>query len=99
MSRMRESGKAERGEEAQVPAEESELVARLRAGDEAAFHHLVDRLHGRMLGLARSFCSRAELAEEVVQETWLAVIRGLDGRMGSRQPSSAGRTEKGPASC
>ena len=58
--------------------DEPEFVARLRNGDGAAFARLVDSLHGRMLALARSFCSRPELAEEAVQDTWLAVIRGLD---------------------
>ena len=56
-----------------------ELLARLRIGDEAAFAALVDRLHSRLLGLAASFTSSRALAEDIVQETWLAVIRGLRG--------------------
>lgn len=54
------------------------LVLRLRAGDEAAFAELVRGQQGRLLRLARGFCrgSRAT-AEEVVQESWLAVITGL----------------------
>ena len=56
---------------------EKELVARLRAGDETAFAALVDELHAPLLALARTFTSSSALAEDVVQETWLAVIRGL----------------------
>jgi RNA polymerase sigma-70 factor (ECF subfamily) len=61
-----------------VPDEE-ELLSALRAGDAEAFAELVDRHHARLIGVARSIVGRRELAEEVVQETWLAVIRGLDG--------------------
>jgi RNA polymerase sigma-70 factor, ECF subfamily len=58
-------------------AHEEELVASLRAGDQAAFAGLVDGLHGRLVSLARTFTSSPTLAEDIVQETWLAVIRGL----------------------
>lgn len=54
-----------------------ELVERLLNGDEAAFESLVEALHGPMLRFVRIFVTRADLAEEVVQETWLAVLRGL----------------------
>lgn len=53
------------------------LVARLRQGDEAAFAWLVDTYHGPLLRLARSFVRDRQVAEEVVQETWLGVIRGI----------------------
>jgi RNA polymerase sigma-70 factor (ECF subfamily) len=56
---------------------ESALLAKLRSGDEAAFAALVDDLHGGMLAFARTFVSSPALAEDIVQETWLAVIRGL----------------------
>jgi RNA polymerase sigma-70 factor (ECF subfamily) len=52
-------------------------VTRLRAGDEAAFAELVDDLNARLLAVARTFTSSPALAEDIVQETWLAVIRGL----------------------
>lgn len=55
------------------------LVAKLRSGDEAAFAHLVESMHGRLLALARTFTRSSALAEDIVQETWLAVIRGLPG--------------------
>src|SRR5262245_7407042 len=54
------------------------LVAALRAGDEAAFMALVDELGPSMLRLARQFTPSRAVAEEVVQETWLAVLNGLD---------------------
>lgn len=58
---------------------EQELLARLRAGDEIAFAGLVDGLNCRLQALASTFASSPALAEDIVQETWLAVIRGLDG--------------------
>jgi RNA polymerase sigma-70 factor, ECF subfamily len=61
---------------------DAELVARLRAGDEQAFVALVARHHATMLRLAGSFVPSAAVAEEVVQDTWLAVLRGIDGFAG-----------------
>ncbi|HVF79269.1 MAG TPA: RNA polymerase sigma factor [Solirubrobacteraceae bacterium] len=58
--------------------DERALVAALRRGDEAAFVTLVD-LHGAsLLRLARTFVRDCAVAEEVVQETWLAVLSGID---------------------
>ena len=54
------------------------LLARLRAGDEAAFDALVSQHDASLRRVARTFVPQA-LADDVVQETWLAVIRGLDG--------------------
>ncbi|HEY4896646.1 MAG TPA: RNA polymerase sigma factor, partial [Solirubrobacteraceae bacterium] len=51
----------------------------LRAGEEQAFVDLVARHRPAMLRLARSFVSSPELAEEVVQDTWVGVLRGIDG--------------------
>jgi RNA polymerase sigma-70 factor (ECF subfamily) len=53
-------------------------VARLRAGDEQTFAALVDGWSGWMLRLARQHVQTPSVAEEVVQETWLAVLEGLD---------------------
>lgn len=58
---------------------DQELVARLRAGDEVAFRELVGELQGRLTRLARSFCRNDSVIEEAVQETWLAVIKGISG--------------------
>src|SRR5690349_13518204 len=56
--------------------EEASLVAALRQGDEAAFATLVDRYHRALLRLATAYVSDRMVAEEVVQETWLALVRG-----------------------
>jgi RNA polymerase sigma-70 factor, ECF subfamily len=53
------------------------LVERLRSGDEAAFMTLVTQLQPAMLRVARMYVSTTAVAEEVVQETWLGVLRGL----------------------
>jgi RNA polymerase sigma-70 factor, ECF subfamily len=57
---------------------DTELLARLRAGEEAAFTELVDRYHTRLTRLASSFGARGELVQDIAQETWLALLRGLD---------------------
>jgi RNA polymerase sigma-70 factor, ECF subfamily len=59
-------------------ADEEQLLTLLRSGDENAFGELVERYHKRLIGLAQSIVTRRELAEEVVQETWIAVIRGVE---------------------
>jgi RNA polymerase sigma-70 factor, ECF subfamily len=57
---------------------DGELLLRLRSGDERAFVSLVQRYHEPMLRLAGSFVPSRAVAEEVVQDTWLALLRGLD---------------------
>lgn len=54
------------------------ILERLRAGDEAAFEALVARHDATLRRVARTFVSTQALADDVVQETWLGVIRGLD---------------------
>jgi len=54
------------------------LAARLRDGDELAFTELIDAYHGRLLRLARAFVASMAIAEEVVQDTWVGVLNGLD---------------------
>src|SRR5436190_20924557 len=54
------------------------LPAALRAGDEAAFTALVDAYSPGMLRLACTLVPSRAVAEEVVQETWLAVLRGVE---------------------
>ncbi|WP_242344306.1 RNA polymerase sigma factor [Anaeromyxobacter terrae] len=63
-------------EPAGITTEERELAA-LRAGDEAAFLALVTRHHGAMVRVATTFVRSQAIAEEVVQETWVGVLRGL----------------------
>ena len=61
---------------------DAELLRQLRAGDEQAFVTLVERYNGSMLRLAASFVPSRAVAEEVVQDTWLAVLRGLSAFQG-----------------
>ncbi len=60
-----------------LPAD-AQLVAGLRARDEAVFAMLVDAWTPTMLRLARSHVNTPESAADIVQETWLAVLRGID---------------------
>jgi RNA polymerase sigma-70 factor (ECF subfamily) len=61
-----------------VELSERELCAALRRGDESAFESLVARHHAPLRRLALSYVRTAAVADEVVQETWVAVIRGID---------------------
>jgi len=54
------------------------IVDRLRAGDETAFLMLVDEHQAVMLRIARMYVSSRAVAEEVVQEAWLGILKGLD---------------------
>lgn len=58
-------------------ASEADLIDRLRGGDEAAFIWLVDTYSAPLKRLALDFVSVEAVAEEVVQETWLAVLTGI----------------------
>jgi RNA polymerase sigma-70 factor, ECF subfamily len=58
--------------------EDVRLIDGLRTGDEAAFVLLLDRYGASMLRLATTFVGSRAVAEEVVQETWLAVLQGID---------------------
>jgi RNA polymerase sigma-70 factor, ECF subfamily len=58
--------------------DESALIAALRKGDEAAFAQLVDQHTPSMLRVARGYVPSREIAEEVVQETWIALLKGID---------------------
>ena len=51
----------------------------MRAGEEQAFTELVGRYQSSLLRLARMYVSSQAVAEEVTQDTWLAVLRGLEG--------------------
>ncbi|HEY1827121.1 MAG TPA: sigma-70 family RNA polymerase sigma factor [Acidimicrobiales bacterium] len=56
-----------------------ELLARLRHGEESAFVSLVARYNPSLLRVARAYVPNHALAEEVVQETWIGVLRGIEG--------------------
>jgi RNA polymerase sigma-70 factor (ECF subfamily) len=64
--------------DARVEGRDATLLAALRAGDEAAFAALVTRYHASLKRVARAYVSTDAVAEEVVQDTWMAAIRGLD---------------------
>ncbi|MFN8570143.1 MAG: sigma factor [Kouleothrix sp.] len=76
---MAETTQEQQPTEAGPPAsaDELQLIAALRAGDEAAFVALVDRYHSMLLRLALMYVHSRAVAEEVVQETWLGVLQGL----------------------
>jgi RNA polymerase sigma-70 factor (ECF subfamily) len=54
------------------------LIARLRSGEERAFDELVSQQHGALIRMALGYVADREVAEEVVQDTWMAVIESLN---------------------
>jgi RNA polymerase sigma-70 factor (ECF subfamily) len=67
----------------QAAREEQLLLQALRERDEAAFEQVLDRWYSAMLRTAMIYVGSRARAEEVVQETWLAVLGGID-RFGGR---------------
>jgi RNA polymerase sigma-70 factor (ECF subfamily) len=63
--------------ETAVTPDESQLVRALRAGDEATFTQLVRSYHPALMRVARIYVASNAVAEEVVQETWIAVLNGI----------------------
>jgi RNA polymerase sigma-70 factor (ECF subfamily) len=61
-----------------IERDEAQLLTQLRNGDEDAFCTLVRRHTPSMTRVALAFVSRRAVADEVVQETWLNVVRSLD---------------------
>jgi RNA polymerase sigma-70 factor (ECF subfamily) len=61
---------------------DSRLVARLCAGDTQAFEQLVKQNHAPMIRMAMRYVADRDVAEEVVQNTWIAVIEGIKGYEG-----------------
>src|SRR3954463_286534 len=57
---------------------DAEIVAALKRGDEAVFATIVDAWSPGLMRMARMFVRDRAVAEEVVQETWIAVLRGID---------------------
>ena len=57
---------------------DQELIARLQAGDEITFTQLVDHYNASMVRIAAIYVNEFAIAEEVVQDTWIAVLKGLD---------------------
>ncbi len=61
-----------------IDEEDTALVARLRGGEESAFEEAVASFYPAMLAVARGYVRARSDAEEVVQEAWLGVLKGLD---------------------
>jgi len=59
-------------------SDECLLVERLRAGDQEAFSELVERFHPAMVRLALTRVRSRAVAEEVAQDAWLGLLRGID---------------------
>src|SRR4051795_1830312 len=57
---------------------DAEIVAALKRGDQAVFADLVDAYSPGLMRVARMYVRDRAVAEEVVQETWIAVLRGID---------------------
>jgi RNA polymerase sigma-70 factor, ECF subfamily len=57
---------------------DEELLHQLRLGEESAFAELVERYHTRLVRLACLFVANHVVAEDAAQETWLAVVRGIE---------------------
>lgn len=57
--------------------DEDRLLARLKRGDEGAFDELVNQHHSALIRMAMGYVADREVAEEVVQDTWMAVIESL----------------------
>lgn len=60
-----------------APSDDHALVTALRNGDEATFAALVTRYHASLRRVARTFVSSDASADEVVQDTWAAVLHGI----------------------
>jgi RNA polymerase sigma-70 factor (ECF subfamily) len=57
---------------------DEETLAALRAGDEGTFRDLFARSYPMMKRVARSYVASDAVAEEIVQETWMAIVTGID---------------------
>lgn len=69
MATLRPDGRAD---------DEMNLIAALRRGEDAAFVTLIERYQASLLRLAMTYVPNRAVAEEVVQETWLGVLQGID---------------------
>jgi RNA polymerase sigma-70 factor, ECF subfamily len=69
--------------EERLSREDARLVEGLRAGDEAAFRALMREYGGAMLRVAQMYVSSRAVAEDVVQDAWVGVLKGI-GRFEGR---------------
>ena len=66
------------GPSSSIDRNDDTLIDALRSGDESAFTALVDRWSSAMLRVALAHVANYAIAEEVVQEAWLTMLRSLD---------------------
>ena len=66
------------GAAAAAVRDDAATISALRDGDENVFRSLVEELHPSLVRVAQIYVSSRAVAEEVVQETWVGVLRGLD---------------------
>ena len=59
-------------------SDDQRIIAGLRAGDEVVFTEMVDRYNGSLVRVAMRYVPSRAVAEEVVQDTWIGVIEGID---------------------
>ena len=59
-------------------AADEQIVSALRAGDEHVFRDLFERNYPMMKRVARGYVDSDAVAEEIVQETWMAIVTGID---------------------
>ncbi len=62
--------------------DEADLLHRLQSGAEGAFTELVGRYHSRLVRFAASFVASSGAAQDVAQETWIGVLKGMDSFQG-----------------
>lgn len=77
LARIDDAAQPARPAGARASADDLALVTQLLAGDEAAFTRVVRLYHGSLVRLAMVLVGNHAVAEEVVQDTWLAVLNGL----------------------
>ena len=58
--------------------DDADLLQRLLAGDESAFNDLVQRYQSTLVRVARYYVANVQSAEDVAQDTWIAVVRGIE---------------------
>jgi RNA polymerase sigma-70 factor (ECF subfamily) len=63
---------------APAAASDEQIVAALRAGDERVFRELFERSYPMMKRVARGYVSSDAVAEEVIQDTWMAIVTGIE---------------------
>lgn len=59
-------------------ADDQRIIAGLRAGNETTFVEMLDRYNGSLVRVAMRYVPSRAVAEEVVQDTWIGVIEGID---------------------